>query len=132
MKHDVRKTPLAVQVLGFINTSPILLQGCEPLNAATAGTGYSRPPLERNQKSQSVMDTAWRLTNEYHMQIDCILCESGYLDLQSTVKWNLTFRGKLSPVLLHPCVPFIVGDTEGHDGLSGHYKSCTAGFAQLC
>ena len=38
MKHDVRKTPLAMCVLGFINTSPILLLGsCEPLNAPTAG-----------------------------------------------------------------------------------------------
>ena len=134
MKHDdVRKTPPAMRVLGFINTSPILLRGCEPLNAPTAGTGYRRPPLKRNQKSQSVMDAAWHL-NEYHMQIDCILRESGYLDLQRTgLKLNLTFRGKSFPgVLLPPFVPFIIGDTEGHNSLCGHYKSRTAGVAQLC
>ena len=134
MKHDVRKTPLAMRVLGFINTSPILLRGCEPLNAPTAGTGYSRPPFERNQKSQSVTDAAWRL-NKYHMQIVCKLSESGYLDLQCTgLKWNRTFRGKFFPVVLNPFVPFIIGDTpEGHDGLCGQYKSCTtAGVVQLC
>ena len=132
MKHDVHKTPLEMRVLGFINTSPILLQGCEPLNAPTAGTGYSRPLLERNQKAQSVTDPAWRL-NEYNMQIDCILRESGYLDLQRTgLKWNLKFRGKSFHVVLHHFVSFIIGDTEGHNSLCGQYKSCTAGVAQLC
>jgi hypothetical protein len=132
MKHDVRKTPRAMRVLGFINTSPIVLRGEKPLNAPTPGTGLSQPPLERNYQSQSVTDAAWRL-NEYHMQIDCILRESGYLDLQRTgLKWNLSFRGKSFPVVLHPFIPFIIGDTEGHDGLCGHYKSRTGGVAQLC
>ena len=132
MKHDVRKTPLVMRVLGFINTSPILLRDCEPLNVPTPGTGISWAPLDRNYQSQSVTDAAWRL-NEYHMQIDCILCESGYLDLQRTgLKWNLSFRGKSFPVALHPFIPFIIGDTEGHDALCGHYKSRTSGVAQLC
>ena len=133
MKYDVRKTPLAMHVLGFINTSPILLWGCEPSNAPIAATGSSRQPLERKQKSQSVTDAVLRL-NKYHMQIDCILLhESGYLDLQNTgLKWNLMFRGKSFPVVLHPYLPFIIGDTEGHDDLCGHCKSCTKGVAQLC
>ena len=132
MKHDVRKTPLAMRVLGFINTSPILLRDCAPLNVPTPGSGLSRVPLERNYQSQSVTDAAWRL-NEYHMQIDCILRESGYLDLQRTgLKWNLSFRGKSFPVVLHPFIPFIIGDTEGHDALCGHYKSRTKGVRQLC
>ena len=104
----------------------ILLQGCEPWMLPLLS-------LERNQKSQSVTDSAWHL-NKYHLQIDCILRESGYLDLQRTgLIWNLTFRGKSFPVVCHPYVSFISGDTKGHNvGLCGHYKSCTAGVAQLC
>ena len=133
MKHDVRKTPLAMRVLGFINTSAIQMRGDEPLNAPIPGTGLSRSPLVRDSRScEWVTDPAWRL-NEYHMQIDCILRESGYLDLQRTgLKWNLSFRGKSFPVVLHPFIPFIIGDTDGHDALCGHYKSRTSGVAQLC
>ena len=40
---------------------------------------------------------------------------------------------KSFPVIFHPfVVPFITGDTEGHDALCGLYKSWTAGVAQLC
>ena len=67
------------------------------------------------------------------MQIDCILRKSGHLYLQRTgLKWNLPFRGKSFPIVLHPFIPFIIGDTECHDALCGHYKSCTSGVAQLC
>lgn len=68
------------------------------------------------------------------MQIDCILHESGYTDLQRTgLKWNLHYRGKTFPVVLHPYIPFILGDTEVHDSLCGHYLSRrTGGVAQLC
>jgi hypothetical protein len=108
MKHDVRKTPLAMCVLGFINTSPILLRGCEPLNAATAGTGFSRPPLEKNQKSNIPGSSVHRP------------------EMEPDVPWQIV------SVILHLFVPFIIGDTEGHDALYGHYKSCTARVAQLC
>ena len=61
-------------------------------------------------------DAAWRL-NEYHIQIDCIHRESGFLGLQQTgLKWNLNFRCKSFPVVAYPYIPFIIGDTEGHDG----------------
>ena len=44
-----------------------------------------------------------------------------------------TVQGKSYPTVLHPYVPFIIGDTEGHDTLCGHFKSRTAGgVAQLC
>ena len=129
MKHDVRKTPLPMRVLGFINTSPILQRNSAP-NDRTVPTGTE--PLPRGCATKDVSDAAWRL-NEYHMQIDCILRESGFLDLQQTgLKWNLNFRGKSFPAVLHPYIPFIIGDTEGHDGLCGHFKSRTAGVAQLC
>ena len=40
----------------------------------------------------------------------------------------LHYMGKPYPVVFHPYVPFIVGDTEGHDRLCGHY---TAQFAKV-
>ena len=129
MKHDVRKTPLAMRVLGFINTSPIHHRNSAPNNRdVPVGT----EPLPSNHQTSEVTAAAWRL-NEYHMQIDFILRESGYLDLQRTgLKWNLRFRGKAYPVVLHPFIPFIIGDTEGHDSLCGHFKSRTENVAQLC
>ena len=129
MKHYVCKMPLATRVLGFINISPILLGNSAP-NDCTVPTGTE--PLPRGCATKVVSDVARRL-NEYHLQIDCILLESGFLDLQQTgLKWNLNFRGKSFPAVLHPYIPFIIGDTEGHDGLCGHFKSRTAGVAQLC
>lgn len=129
MKHDVRKTPLAMRVLGFINTSPVIQRHSVPDDCSVP---IGTEPLPRTHATKDVSDAAWRL-NEYHMQIDCILRESGYLDLQRIgLKWNLSFRGKTYPVVLHPFIPFIIGDTEGHDGLCGHYKSRTAGVSQLC
>jgi hypothetical protein len=70
---------------------------------------------------------------EYHMQIDFVLQRSGFLSLQERgIKWNIQSRGKSNPTVLHPYIPFIIGDTEGHDALCGHYKSRTGGVAQLC
>ena len=129
MKHGIRKTPLAMRVLGFINTSPIHQRNSAPTNRPVpVGT----EPLPSSYNTRDVSAAAWRL-NEYHMQIDFILRESGYLDLQrSGLKWNLQFRGKTYPVVLHPFIPFIIGDTEGHDSLCGHFKSRTDNVAQLC
>jgi hypothetical protein len=39
---------------------------------------------------------------------------------------------KAHPVVLHPYVPFIVGDTEGHDRLCGHYTARFSKIKQLC
>ncbi|KAI2495582.1 hypothetical protein MHU86_18941 [Fragilaria crotonensis] len=81
----------------------------------------------------AVVGKACYRLNEYHLQIDFILRESGYLDLQeSGLKWDLHYRGKSFPVHLHPYVPFILGDTVGHDSLCGHYQSRTSKVAQLC
>ena len=64
-----------------------------------------------------VSEVCYRL-NEYHLQIDFIQKESGYLDLQeSGMKWNLHYCGKSSPVHLQLYVPVVVGDTVGHDAL---------------
>ena len=125
MAHDIRKTPAAMRVLGFINTTPVKERAFQP--------GEVRPntPLPIVGPPH-VSEACYRL-NEYHLQIDFILRESGYLDLQeSGLKWNLHYRGKSFPVHLHLYVPFVVGDTVGHDALCGHYQSRTSTVAQLC
>jgi hypothetical protein len=55
--HDIRKTPAAMRVLGFINTTPFKERAFQPKEV--------RP------------DTP-------HLQINFILRESGYLDLQES------------------------------------------------
>ena len=65
-RQDYMQCCVAMRVLGFINISPILLRRCEPLNAPTAGTGYSRPPIDRNQNQNhnlwQIQHGAWTST----------------------------------------------------------------------
>ncbi|KAI2494143.1 hypothetical protein MHU86_20375 [Fragilaria crotonensis] len=115
-----------MRVLGFINTTPIKQRSFQEGDSTRPSTPLPiiSPP--------HVSEACYRL-NEYHLQIDFILRESGYLDLQeSGLKWDLHYRGKSFPVHLHPYVPFILGDTVGHDSLCGHYQSRTSKVAQLC
>jgi hypothetical protein len=84
MKHDIRKTPAAMRVLGFINTTPGHERDFAP--------GVVRPdtPLPILPQSQ-VSDACYHL-NKYHLQIEFVLRESGYLDLQeSGLKWRLCY-----------------------------------------
>ncbi|KAI2499383.1 hypothetical protein MHU86_15095 [Fragilaria crotonensis] len=68
-----------------------------------------------------------------HLQIEFILEVSGYLDLQRHgFKWNLHYNERVYPVVLHPYIPFIIGDTEGHDRLCGHYTARFEKVKQLC
>ncbi len=58
MKHDIRKTPLAMRVLGFINTSPIHQRNSAPTNCPVpVGT----EPLPSSYKTRDVSAPAWRL-----------------------------------------------------------------------
>lgn len=92
MNHDVRKTPAAMRILGFINTTTTkqrLFQGGDSTRPRTP-LPIILPP--------HVSEACYRL-NKYHLQIDFILRESGYLDLQeSGLKWDLHYGGKSFPV----------------------------------
>jgi hypothetical protein len=67
------------------------------------------------------------------MQIQFILEESGFLRLQRKgFHWNLCYNDQIHPVVFHPYVPFIIGDTEGHDRLCGHYTARFSKIKQLC
>ncbi len=80
---------------------------------------------------KSIPSVSWStyLLSEMHMQIKFILEESRFLELQCRgFNWMLHYNGKLHPIVLHPYIPFIIGDTEGHGRLCGHY---TARFSSV-
>jgi hypothetical protein len=126
VQFNVRKKPEAMRVLGYIHPLNIDLQPAEP------GVPFNLAPNAPLPMYTKCTNATWKV-NEYHMQIDFILRKSGFLDLQERgIKWNIQYRGKSHPTVLHLYIPFIIGDTEGHDTLCGHYKSRTGGVAQLC
>jgi hypothetical protein len=47
-------------------------------------------------------------------------------------RWNLHYLGNIHRVVFHPFVPFIIGNTEGHNRLGGHYTAQFAQIQQLC
>jgi hypothetical protein len=127
VQFNIRKKPEAMRVLGYIHPLKVDIQSVEP--GVAPSESATNAPLPMYKKCTNA---TWKV-NEYHMQIDFILRRSGFLDLQERgIKWNIRYMGKLYPTVLHPFVPFIIGDTEGHDALCGHYKSRTSGVAQLC
>ena len=80
-------------------------------------------------------DVSWAtLTlNETHMQIHFILKESGFLRLQKHgFRWNLQYNEIMHPIVFHSCVPFIIGDMEGHNRLCDHYTARFLQIEQLC
>ena len=100
----------------------------EPANLPK-GTACFKHPLQRNP------NVSWLtyLLNEAHMQIQFVLEESGFLRLKKHgFRWNLHYNGNVHPVVFHPYVPFIIGDTEGHDCLCSHYTTRFAQVQQLC
>jgi len=126
-RHNICKDPAAVRILGYINLSPLHKSDDPPTaNPPSHSNGEHLPKLN------GVSAAAYSL-NEYHLQLRCILEKSGFLSLQDRgFTWKLEYRGQLIPVVFHPYVPFIIGDTEGHDRLCGHYTSRGKGVLQLC
>jgi hypothetical protein len=80
-------------------------------------------------------DVSWAtlLLNKTHMQINSILEESGFLRLQMHgFRWNLQYNEIMHPIVFHSCVPFIIGDMEGHNRLCDHYTARFLQIEQLC
>ena len=67
---------------------------------------------------------------DYHYVLAHIL--QSYKDAQSMdLRWNLTYKGKCHEVSLKIPLLYVVGDTEGHDKLCGHFQNRTHS-ASLC
>lgn len=137
LKHSIRSLPMAMRILGYINhstpahlpsESEFDIEFNNPTNLPK-DTVLVKNPLPRNPN----VSWATYLLNEAHMQIQFIFEESGFLKLQKHgFHWNLHYNNKVHPVVFHPYVPFIIGDTEGHDRLCGHYVARFAKVQQLC
>lgn len=138
MKHKIRSSPSAMRILGYINHDAIHDREHEinldndldnddndVINHIVVADGLT---MDQSSKAASS-----RRLNDYHAQIQFILKESGFLTLQEKgFKWKLHFKGTVYPVTFRTYIPFIVGDTEGHDRLCGHYTARFDKVKQLC
>jgi hypothetical protein len=124
LKHTVRLQAIAMCILGYIHHSapahlPALSELDTELNAPS-GLPHGTVVVEASLR---------RIKNELHIQIQFILEELGFLQLQRKgFRWNLQYNAKIYPIVFHPHVPFVIGDTEGHNRLCGHY---TARFSKI-
>ena len=137
LKHSVRSQHTAMRILGYIFHGPThqpnfkdgkVIIHDRPLDLPS-GTVIGHAPLK------PLPNITWStyILNEMHMQINFILEESGFLDLQRNgFHWMLHYNQKVHPIVLHPYIPFIIGDTEGHDRLCGHYTARFSSIKQLC
>jgi len=139
LNHDICRLPIAMRILGYIHhsTPPHLPSGANVDSAFISPIELPddvvrvKNPIRRPANGN--VSWATLLLNETHMQIQFILKESGFLRLQNRgFKWNLEYNNTIHKVVFHPYVPFIVGDTEGHDRLCGHYTARFMEVKQLC
>lgn len=134
MKQPIRNTPIAMRILGYVNHSPnedIKISSHEYATLPKHNVPYSTTPHIDIPKQACTISA--QNVNDYHAQIYFILQESGFLALQDRgFKWIIRYKGATYQVTFRTYVPFIIGDTEGHDQLCGHYKCRTGNVAQLC
>ncbi|KAI2496636.1 hypothetical protein MHU86_17895 [Fragilaria crotonensis] len=106
MQHDVRKKPEAMRVLGYIHPLKKDLQPAEPGIAVELAASAPLPMYKR------CTNATWKV-NEYHMQINFILQQSGFLSLQERgIKWNIQYRGSRT----HSSPPLHSFHNRGHRG----------------
>jgi hypothetical protein len=116
--RKTRSLPEANRPIGYIYTQKLVDK--QEQNVDT--------PPNKNKLSKA----AQRL-NDYHAQIEYILRESGFLELQkSGFHWNLTYKGKVYKVVFRIIILFIIGDTDGHDKLCGHFTMRLHCVKQFC
>ena len=140
LNHIMHHLPSAMRILGYINHStPAHLPSSadvdskfnSPVQLADDVVRIKNPihPPANGNLSWTTL-----LLNKTHMHIQFIvLKESGFLRLQNSgFKRNLQYNNTIHKVVFHPYVPFIIGDTEGHDRLCGHYTARFMEVKQLC
>jgi hypothetical protein len=138
MKHQIRSSPLAMQVLGYINHEPLheqeeSINNNQYMNPKTTSSDMNIHTVPHISLPNVRSEKSCQKLNDYHAQIYFILKQSGFLHLQNSgFRWKLHFHGEILAMTLHPYIPFIIGDTEGHDRLCGHYNSRGEGVKQLC
>jgi hypothetical protein len=138
LKHEFRRLPIAMRNLGYINhvSSPRKAQKVDlgfDYNSAPNNLPVGVVTVSNVLPPKKGVTWPTYMLNEYHMQIAFILSASGFISLQDKgFKWMLHYKDVIHNVVFHPYVPFIIGDTEGHDRLCGHYTARFAKIKQLC
>ena len=124
LNHTMCCLQIAMRILGYINHStPAHLPSDSEIDAkiyAPADLPKGAVCIQDPLRCPKEVNWSTLIPNETHMQIQFILEESGFLRLQN--------QRKAPPGCFHLYVSFIIGDTEGHDRLCGHY---TAHFSQI-
>jgi len=125
-KRSIRQLSKANRPLGYV--SMYFPGDCATSDPDVAADVEQYTELDSHGLSKAAGDL-----NDYHAQLRFILDKSGFTELQRTgFKWKLQYKGETHEVTFRLVVPFIVGDTEGHDRLCGHYLARFAKVAQLC
>ena len=136
-KHSIRSKHTAMRILGYICHSPAhqpsskggFVDVSAPPRDLPPGTVVGRVSLK------PILDVTWSThhLNKMHKQIQFILEESGFLDLQRNgFHWMLHYNNKIFPIVLHPYISPIIGDSEAHDRLCGHYAARFSKIKQPC
>ena len=116
--RKTRSLPEANRPIGYIYTQKLV------------DKHEQNPDTPRNKKK---LTKAAQGLNDYHAQIEFILQESGFLEIQkSGFRWFLDYKGKVQEVVFRIVIPFIIGDTDGHDKYCGHHRMRGKNIKQLC
>ena len=144
LKHKIRRKPMAMRILGYINHTPdVELSAFDIKGKKTEddqdsdddGADDIHPETMPNHNlDKSVMTDSAISMNDYHAQIEFILKASGFLHIQKHgLACDIHHKGTVyRDTLLRLYVPFVIGDTEGHDYLCARYGSRSHGVAQIC
>lgn len=136
-----RDTDFLVPIIMFIDKTHVDLNGRLTLEPLCMTLGIFKKEYRRqpdfwrtlgfvNTSRESVELKPEQKLRDYHYVLSHIL--QSYKDAQKMeLEWNLHYKGKIHNVTLQIPLLYIVGDTEGHDKLCGHYQNRTKS-AYLC
>ena len=121
-KRHVRNRPEAWRPLGYLTTS----------NKRHRAGGSDIAVEEQCSRNREGMSEAAMKVQDYHSMLEVVLGDLRKLQERGGFEWDLLYRGKHNRVVFKVPIMFVIGDTEGHDRLCGHYLCRTGGVKQLC
>ena len=120
LNHTMRRLPIAMLILGYINHSaPAHLPSDSEIDAkfnAPADLPKATPCIQGPLQCPKEVSWSTLILNETHMQIQFILEESVFLKItESRLLMESKLRRKVPPGCIPPVCTLIIDDTEGHD-----------------
>jgi hypothetical protein len=98
MKHQIRSSPLAMRVLGYINHEPLheheeSMNNDQYMNPETTSSDMNIHTVPHISLPNVRSEKSCQKLNDYHAQIYFILKQSGFLHLQNSgFRWKLHFQ----------------------------------------